>query len=102
MTTFFSITSLFGALIISLIHCAIFFLLYVQVKSRMMGDSSYKSTLDCFIKTLKNDVWLFSTITIFLSDMFSLILNSKLCEYNYSGFLIKCITTFWYQILSGS
>ncbi|CAA6661707.1 unnamed protein product [Spirodela intermedia] len=25
------------------------------VKSRMMGDSSYKSTLDCFIKTLKND-----------------------------------------------
>ncbi|EHA8590115.1 mitochondrial uncoupling protein 1 [Cocos nucifera] len=28
----------------------------VLVKSRMMGDSSYKSTLDCFIKTLKNDV----------------------------------------------
>ncbi|XP_028108789.1 mitochondrial uncoupling protein 1-like [Camellia sinensis] len=28
----------------------------LQVKSRMMGDSSaYKSTLDCFIKTLKND-----------------------------------------------
>ncbi|OIW20945.1 hypothetical protein TanjilG_25940 [Lupinus angustifolius] len=26
------------------------------VKSRMMGDSSYKSTLDCFVKTLKNDV----------------------------------------------
>ncbi|QHO24646.1 Mitochondrial uncoupling protein [Arachis hypogaea] len=26
-----------------------------QVKSRMMGDSSYKSTLDCFLKTLKND-----------------------------------------------
>ncbi|TKY63415.1 Mitochondrial uncoupling protein 1 [Spatholobus suberectus] len=26
------------------------------VKSRMMGDSSYKNTLDCFIKTLKNDV----------------------------------------------
>ncbi|KAF5750871.1 UNCOUPLING family protein [Tripterygium wilfordii] len=25
------------------------------VKSRMMGDSAYKSTLDCFIKTLKND-----------------------------------------------
>nr|CAD1817688.1 unnamed protein product [Ananas comosus var. bracteatus] len=25
------------------------------VKSRMMGDSSYKSTLDCFIKTLKNE-----------------------------------------------
>ncbi|XP_072959146.1 mitochondrial uncoupling protein 1-like [Typha angustifolia] len=25
------------------------------VKSRMMGDSTYKSTLDCFIKTLKND-----------------------------------------------
>lgn len=29
----------------------------VQVKSRMMGDSSaYKNTLDCFVKTLKNDV----------------------------------------------
>ncbi|KAM6550744.1 hypothetical protein CsatB_000552 [Cannabis sativa] len=26
-----------------------------QVKSRMMGDPSYKSTLDCFIKTLKTD-----------------------------------------------
>ncbi|CAI9098377.1 OLC1v1035012C4 [Oldenlandia corymbosa var. corymbosa] len=25
------------------------------VKSRMMGDSTYKSTLDCFVKTLKND-----------------------------------------------
>ncbi|KVI03345.1 Mitochondrial brown fat uncoupling protein [Cynara cardunculus var. scolymus] len=25
------------------------------VKSRMMGDSSYTSTVDCFIKTLKND-----------------------------------------------
>ncbi|XP_057516047.1 mitochondrial uncoupling protein 1 [Amaranthus tricolor] len=25
------------------------------VKSRMMGDSQYKSTVDCFIKTLKND-----------------------------------------------
>ncbi|CAK8541834.1 unnamed protein product [Lathyrus sativus] len=25
------------------------------VKSRMMGDSSYKSTIDCFVKTLKND-----------------------------------------------
>ncbi|KAK9290107.1 hypothetical protein L1049_008271 [Liquidambar formosana] len=25
------------------------------VKSRMMGDPTYKSTLDCFIKTLKND-----------------------------------------------
>ncbi|XP_020086922.1 mitochondrial uncoupling protein 2-like isoform X1 [Ananas comosus] len=25
------------------------------VKSRMMGDSTYKSTVDCFIKTLKND-----------------------------------------------
>ncbi|XP_011624710.1 mitochondrial uncoupling protein 1 [Amborella trichopoda] len=25
------------------------------VKSRMMGDSTYKSTLDCFIKTLRND-----------------------------------------------
>uniref|UniRef100_A0A804RDQ4 Mitochondrial uncoupling protein 1 n=2 Tax=Zea mays TaxID=4577 RepID=A0A804RDQ4_MAIZE len=25
------------------------------VKSRMMGDSTYRSTLDCFTKTLKND-----------------------------------------------
>ncbi|RLM66160.1 mitochondrial uncoupling protein 1 [Panicum miliaceum] len=25
------------------------------VKSRMMGDSTYRSTLDCFAKTLKND-----------------------------------------------
>lgn len=25
------------------------------VKSRMMGDSTYKSTIDCFVKTLKND-----------------------------------------------
>ncbi|KAJ6850984.1 mitochondrial uncoupling protein 1-like [Iris pallida] len=25
------------------------------VKSRMMGDSTYKNTFDCFIKTLKND-----------------------------------------------
>ncbi|KAG6603605.1 mitochondrial uncoupling protein 1-like [Cucurbita maxima] len=25
------------------------------VKSRMMGDSTYKNTLDCFIKTLRND-----------------------------------------------
>ncbi|XP_020704568.1 mitochondrial uncoupling protein 1 isoform X1 [Dendrobium catenatum] len=25
------------------------------VKSRMMGDSTYKSTLDCFIRTLKNE-----------------------------------------------
>ncbi|GAB4860055.1 Mitochondrial uncoupling protein 2 [Ancistrocladus abbreviatus] len=25
------------------------------VKSRMMGDSTYRSTLDCFIKTLKNE-----------------------------------------------
>ncbi|XP_077238817.1 mitochondrial uncoupling protein 2-like [Tasmannia lanceolata] len=25
------------------------------VKSRMMGDSNYKSTLDCFIKTLRNE-----------------------------------------------
>lgn len=31
-----------------------------QVKSRMMGDSAYKSTIDCFIKTLKNEVCLLS------------------------------------------
>ncbi|XP_029127341.1 mitochondrial uncoupling protein 1 [Cajanus cajan] len=29
--------------------------LWGRVKSRMLGDSSYKSTLACFIKTLKND-----------------------------------------------
>ncbi|CAN6382191.1 unnamed protein product [Urochloa humidicola] len=29
--------------------------LYEPVKSRMMGDSAYKSTIDCFVKTLKND-----------------------------------------------
>ncbi|KAJ4849925.1 Mitochondrial uncoupling protein 2 [Turnera subulata] len=29
------------------------------VKSRMMGDSSYKNTLDCFIKTLKNEACCF-------------------------------------------
>jgi hypothetical protein len=28
----------------------------LQVKSRMMGDSAYTSTIDCFVKTLKNDV----------------------------------------------
>nr|KYP32209.1 hypothetical protein KK1_047155 [Cajanus cajan] len=33
---------------------------YMQIKWRMMGDSSYKSTLDCFIKTLKNDVSYFT------------------------------------------
>ena len=27
-----------------------------QVKSRMMGDPSYKGTIDCFVKTLKADV----------------------------------------------
>lgn len=27
-----------------------------QVKSRMMGDSSYKNTFDCFLKTLFNEV----------------------------------------------
>lgn len=26
----------------------------------MMGDSAYKNTLDCFVKTLKNDVSSFS------------------------------------------
>lgn len=30
----------------------------LQVKSRMMGDAAYKSTFDCFVKTLKNDVFL--------------------------------------------
>lgn len=25
------------------------------VKSRMMGDSTYRSTLDCFIKTLRHE-----------------------------------------------
>ncbi|XP_038901024.1 mitochondrial uncoupling protein 2-like isoform X3 [Benincasa hispida] len=26
-----------------------------QIKSRMMGDSTYKNTIDCFVKTLKNE-----------------------------------------------
>lgn len=30
-----------------------------QVKSRMMGDSTYKNTLECFIKTLKSEVYCF-------------------------------------------
>lgn len=29
----------------------------------MMGDSAYKSTLDCFVKTLKNDVSSFSAVS---------------------------------------
>lgn len=33
---------------------------FMQVKSRMMGDSTYKNTLDCFVKTLRNDVSFFS------------------------------------------
>lgn len=33
-----------------------YFLQLFQVKSRMMGDPSYTSTIDCFVKTLKNDV----------------------------------------------
>ncbi|KAB1203194.1 Mitochondrial uncoupling protein 2 [Morella rubra] len=33
-------------------------LVLFQVKSRMMGDSTYKSTLDCFIKTLKSEGFL--------------------------------------------
>ena len=37
---------------------SIFELLLFQVKSRMMGDSisTYKNTLDCFIKTFKTEV----------------------------------------------
>lgn len=34
-------------------HASIF-----QVKSRMMGDSAYKNTVDCFIKTLKYEGFL--------------------------------------------
>lgn len=41
---------------LELISCSQF-----QVKSRMMGDSSYKSTLDCFVKTLRNDVCWFKS-----------------------------------------
>lgn len=33
--------------------------LMFQVKSRMMGDSSYKNTFECFIKTLKSEVYYF-------------------------------------------
>ncbi|PWA47563.1 Mitochondrial brown fat uncoupling protein [Artemisia annua] len=43
------------------IGCARFFVVCVGspvdvVKSRMMGDPSYKGTIDGFVKTLKNDV----------------------------------------------
>ncbi|PPS14138.1 hypothetical protein GOBAR_AA06432 [Gossypium barbadense] len=33
-------------------------LVMFQVKSRMMGDSGYKNTLDCFIRTLRNEGFL--------------------------------------------
>lgn len=33
-----------------------------QVKSRMMGDSTYKNTIDCFVKTLKNEVCLYPSV----------------------------------------
>lgn len=33
-----------------------FLLVLFQVKSRMMGDSVYKGTIDCFFKTLKTEV----------------------------------------------
>ena len=45
----------------------------LKVKSRMMGDPSYKSTLDCFIKTLKNDV------SVLLTD-FTKLLEEKLLK----------------------
>ena len=40
----------------SLVSPRLIGIIFLQVKSRMMGDSLYKSTLDCFVKTLKNDV----------------------------------------------
>lgn len=40
-------------------------LIMFQVKSRMMGETIYKSTLDCFIKTLRNEVYLFSNYIVF-------------------------------------
>lgn len=30
-----------------------------QVKSRMMGDSTYRNTVDCFIKTMKTEVCIY-------------------------------------------
>ncbi|KAG6491403.1 hypothetical protein ZIOFF_052745 [Zingiber officinale] len=41
------------------------------VKSRMMGDPSYKNTLDCFIKTLKNEVIYKSFLCFLLSNVLS-------------------------------
>jgi len=35
-----------------------------------MGDSSYKSTIDCFVKTLKNDVWFFLLSLLFSHPVF--------------------------------
>lgn len=40
----------------------------------MMGDSTYKSTLDCFIKTLRNDVC-FLTLPLFSLTYLSLFLD---------------------------
>ena len=80
-------------------------LLYMQVKSRMMGDSSYKSTLDCFIKTLKNDVWLlcallFFSLMIFTSIFLSISINRMcICSFRW---VHKMIHRIWsYQIVSG-
>ncbi|KAI3776208.1 hypothetical protein L1987_45980 [Smallanthus sonchifolius] len=44
----------------SSVHNALFLIVCIttptlEVKSRMMGDASYKGTIDCFVKTLKND-----------------------------------------------
>lgn len=64
--------------VLILLSCLHSFLVFVQVKSRMMGDSSYKNTLDCFIKTLKNDVscfprFTFLTLAYMLSNLIDLL-----------------------------
>lgn len=49
-------------------------LLYMlfQVKSRMMGDSTYRNTVDCFIKTMKTEVHIFFRLSITISKLLSL------------------------------
>ena len=68
-----------------------YFNCFLKVKSRMMGDPSYKSTLDCFIKTLKNDV------SVLLTDFTKLleekIIKKKRAEvyaiHGFSGVLVQ-------------
>ena len=56
----------------------ILLLVLFQVKSRMMGDSIYKGTVDCFFKTLKTEVCVIRVIFVFSSDIFCISNYSKL------------------------